>query len=188
MSLVPIQEYSDAAKMLADARARRARFYSPTPACPDPVVIEKAEQARGILLADRAAARVDAGSAKLNASRRFRRLLMAYRGKWPSYREIAIAQGNLSSPVLAKAIIANVARQRGISPSDIISQSRKVELVDARGLAVWICAQETPLSLPQIGAIFNRDHTSIMNLIRRENARRGKNVRGLGSKSKGRVQ
>ncbi len=49
----------------------------------------------------------------------------------------------------------------------------------ARAAVIWRLAKETNLSLPEIGAIVKKDHTSVLHSIRAENERRGETVRGM---------
>jgi hypothetical protein len=77
-------------------------------------------------------------------------------------------------------IIEETARQHGLSVNDVTGEGRSLPIVRARQQAVWICARDTPLSLAAIGRLFQRDHTTIMAAVRRQNERCGANVRGLG--------
>lgn len=77
-------------------------------------------------------------------------------------------------------IIEETARQHGLTVLDIAGEGRCLPIVRARQQAVWICARDTTLSLAALGRIFQRDHTTIIAAIRRENARCSANVRGLG--------
>ncbi|MFM6971542.1 MAG: helix-turn-helix domain-containing protein, partial [Rhodoluna sp.] len=50
-----------------------------------------------------------------------------------------------------------------ITPDDIYGQSRIQAIALARQIAMYICREQTNLSLPKIGALFgNRDHTTVM--------------------------
>lgn len=44
---------------------------------------------------------------------------------------------------------------------------------------MWCLAKDTDLSFPEIGAIFRKDHTSVIHAVRAENERQGANVRGM---------
>ncbi|MDO4814266.1 MAG: chromosomal replication initiator protein DnaA [Gemella sp.] len=48
-----------------------------------------------------------------------------------------------------------------ISVDDILSSKRVKEVVTARMVAIYLCRELTDLSLPAIGTIFNKDHSSI---------------------------
>lgn len=85
-----------------------------------------------------------------------------------------------SSAVRVRGIIKVCADAHGISVNDLLSQGRQPNLVIARRQAMWTAAKETKLSLTALGNLFNRDHTTILAAIRRENLRTGQNVRGCG--------
>lgn len=48
-----------------------------------------------------------------------------------------------------------------ISVDDILSSKRNKEIVNARMIAIYLCRELTNLSLPAIGKLFNKDHSSI---------------------------
>lgn len=53
----------------------------------------------------------------------------------------------------------------------ITGPNRNRELCTVRHHAMWLIREETALSLPQIGRLFNRDHTTILSALRRATAR-----------------
>lgn len=59
-------------------------------------------------------------------------------------------------------IINAVATYYKISPDDIYSQNRAQAIALARQIAMYLCREQTGLSLPKIGEIFGRDHTTVM--------------------------
>jgi chromosomal replication initiator protein len=63
------------------------------------------------------------------------------------------------------AIIAVTADAFGYAPDDITSKSRKQPLVTARQIAMYLCRELTDDSLVQIGALFNRDHSTVLHSI-----------------------
>lgn len=68
----------------------------------------------------------------------------------------------------ARHIIMEVAIAHGVSYEDILGRSRARHLVAARHEAIYEVRKRRPhLSLPQIGRIFKRDHTSILHALRR---------------------
>jgi hypothetical protein len=79
-----------------------------------------------------------------------------------------------------RAIIDLVAHEHGIAAEDILGEGRTLTIVRARQNAMWLAARDTPHSLAHIGRIFNRDHTTVIFAVRRENERCKANVRGLG--------
>lgn len=67
-----------------------------------------------------------------------------------------------------KRIIARVAAEHGFTAADILGRRRQPELVAARHAAVAEVAREHPaLTYADIGRIFRRDHSTIVNAMRR---------------------
>ncbi len=65
--------------------------------------------------------------------------------------------------VPADLIISVCADFFGVDRRDLLGQSRSRPLVQARQVAMYLCRELTPLSLPKIGAAFgDRDHTTVM--------------------------
>ncbi len=65
--------------------------------------------------------------------------------------------------ITAPLIIAQTAGYFGLSIEELTGPSRGRHLVMARQIAMYLCRELTPLSLPKIGAQFgNRDHTTVM--------------------------
>lgn len=58
-------------------------------------------------------------------------------------------------------IIACVARHNSVSIDDIMGTVRKKNIKNARNVAMYVVRYITGMSLPQIGAIFNRDHSTV---------------------------
>ena len=72
--------------------------------------------------------------------------------------------------ITAAAIIAQTAAYFGVSIEDLTGPSRGRHLVQGRQIAMYLCRELTPLSLPKIGAQFgNRDHTTVMYADRKIN-------------------
>lgn len=70
------------------------------------------------------------------------------------------------------AIVAEVSAATGISETDIMGTRRWANVSAARQL-VWFIAHRNGVSLPAIGAVFDRDHTTVWHGVRAEMARRG---------------
>ncbi|PID53779.1 MAG: chromosomal replication initiator protein DnaA [Micrococcales bacterium] len=65
--------------------------------------------------------------------------------------------------ITAATIIAITAEYFNLTLDDIVGTSRSRTLVTARQIAMYLCRELTPLSLPKIGAEFGgRDHTTVM--------------------------
>lgn len=70
--------------------------------------------------------------------------------------------------ISAQEIIAAVARAHGVTVGDMKGPRRWITFVNARHHAVALIVRMRPdLSLPLIGKILNRDHTTIINARRR---------------------
>jgi chromosomal replication initiator protein len=93
------------------------------------------------------------------------------------------------SAELIDAVIPNVSRRRdaspvekiqelaaksfGISRAELVGSTRAATPVRARQVAIYLTRELTDLSLPQIGRIYGgRDHSTVLNSIRRIEARR----------------
>ncbi len=73
----------------------------------------------------------------------------------------------------AKKIIAQVAALHGLSVREVLSNRRNRPVVEARFDAIKAVADIRPdMSLPQIGRLFGRDHTTILHALRRRGGRR----------------
>lgn len=70
--------------------------------------------------------------------------------------------------VTVREIIESVARRHSLSSSDIIGPNKKRRYANARTEAIKLARELTGLSLPTLGRIFKRDHTTIMYHLRRE--------------------
>jgi chromosomal replication initiator protein len=63
--------------------------------------------------------------------------------------------------------IHRVEEHTDISFDQMRARNRKVDLVRARQLAMWALRHKTMLSYPQIGRIFDRDHTTVIHAVAR---------------------
>jgi chromosomal replication initiator protein len=59
-------------------------------------------------------------------------------------------------------IIEHVARYFELSLDDIYGTSRAASIAQARQIAMYLCRELTSLSLPKIGQLIGRDHTTVM--------------------------
>jgi chromosomal replication initiation ATPase DnaA len=78
---------------------------------------------------------------------------------------------NMFNKRTSRRIIAEVARDHGITPDDIMGECRRPEFAWPRHEAMRQVYQETGLSFSAIGRIFGRDHTTVMNGVKRAQAR-----------------
>ena len=69
----------------------------------------------------------------------------------------------MSSQITASMIMGQTAAYFGLSIDDLCGSSRSRGLVTARQIAMYLCRELTPLSLPKIGVTFGgKDHTTVM--------------------------
>ena len=68
-------------------------------------------------------------------------------------------------------IIDETAKYYGISPKDLRGKSRTREVAQARHIAMYLIRQLTNLSLQDVGRIFDRDHTTVLNSLSNVEAR-----------------
>lgn len=72
------------------------------------------------------------------------------------------------SEVLAPdRVLCAVAASSGVSVSAILGSSKRADIVLARQVAMWLVRDRTDWSYPQIGAMFDRDHTTVMHAVRK---------------------
>lgn len=64
-------------------------------------------------------------------------------------------------------IIAAVGRYYGFTAAEVLSLRKTARLVEARHVAIKLAHEMTDYSLPRLGRAFDRDHTSIMQTIRK---------------------
>jgi len=72
------------------------------------------------------------------------------------------------APISVRSIIAQVEREHGLSEGSIVSPTRKTAVIKARFEAIARAREARPdLSLPQLGRIFGRDHTTVLHALRK---------------------
>lgn len=153
---VAVREYTDAdvGQMLADYAERRKRLFAKRPVirvvAPDPEPIV-----------------VEVEEPKPDPLAQYR---LAYDSAINPQWDIQIA----------KRLLTETATECGFAPHLLRGESRHAPLARSRQLAMWRIAKETGLSTPRIGALFGRDHTTVIHAIRRINQALGENIRGLG--------
>ncbi|MBQ7298720.1 MAG: chromosomal replication initiator protein DnaA [Clostridia bacterium] len=62
-------------------------------------------------------------------------------------------------------ILNAVARKYGVTIEDIRGKRRTREIAQARHVSIYIMRNVTDLSLPSLGRVFNRDHTTILSSV-----------------------
>jgi chromosomal replication initiator protein len=86
-----------------------------------------------------------------------------------------MARSARSTPV--EAIQQRVSGAFGISRAELVGSSRAAAPLNARQIAIYLTRELTDLSLPQIGRLYGgRDHSTVINAIRRAEARVGEDT------------
>ena len=78
-----------------------------------------------------------------------------------------LIRDNQSFAPSPEVIIEETGKCYGIEVSDIMSGSRTKEITLARQVAMYITRQQTQLSLPEIGKVFDRDHSTIIHSLQK---------------------
>lgn len=71
----------------------------------------------------------------------------------------------LPDGVTVDHIVAEVARGFNVTVEEIVGPSRARALTTARACAMAVVRAGTDLSFPDIGDVFNRDHTTVMHHV-----------------------
>lgn len=82
---------------------------------------------------------------------------------------------NMLTPCSWRFLVALAARAGGVSPEEILGPSRRRPVAAARQVAIALVFQHTQNSLPGVGRLMGRDHTTVLYSLRRLN-RNGKLV------------
>lgn len=87
-------------------------------------------------------------------------------------KKFRLATGFLPNPKAAVARIKHeCAVKHGVTVDEIDGIRRAAHIVAARQEAMWRAKNETNLSFPSLGKLFDRDHTTVMWGIRQHEAR-----------------
>ncbi|MCL2736507.1 MAG: chromosomal replication initiator protein DnaA [Propionibacteriaceae bacterium] len=70
-------------------------------------------------------------------------------------------------PITASMIMTHTAHYFSLTVDDLIGANRTANIALARQVAMYLCRDLTELSLPKIGALFGRDHTTVMHASRK---------------------
>ncbi|MDR0285793.1 MAG: chromosomal replication initiation protein, partial [Propionibacteriaceae bacterium] len=70
-------------------------------------------------------------------------------------------------PVTAPDIMTITAGYFNLAVTDLTGPTRTANIALARQVAMYLCRDLTELSLPKIGALFDRDHTTVMHAFRK---------------------
>ena len=62
-------------------------------------------------------------------------------------------------------ILTATAQHYNIREKDILAPGRSARVINARQIAMWAARELTRCSLPQLGRIFKRDHTTVLHSV-----------------------
>lgn len=116
---------------------------------------------------------------RLDTPGRRARIKAAKAEKWPEqptpvfYDEYVPKPARKPGSRRGREIVAELARERQVPLNTLLSQRRLKELVAVRHEAMWRLYEETSLSLPQIGRLMKRDHTTVIHGILKHKERMG---------------
>lgn len=154
MGMISVREYANPQEMIAHARALHRKTW----------VENGALAAKRQAEAERRAAQERAEERARKAERE-RLSVAAIEAHRPAY-EAAIGKDRLDRN--PRRIIERIAEQHGIAPEAITGPSRYAHICHARFAAVAAVREaNTKMSLPALAVFFNRDHTTILNALRK---------------------
>ena len=73
----------------------------------------------------------------------------------------------MPQPIKSAITLEVVAEWFDISIKDILGYRRSRNIVNARSVVAFILRNNTSMSLPEIGTLINRDHSSVIHAVRR---------------------
>lgn len=109
-----------------------------------------------------------------------------YREQWTQLEHLferyaKTNNGIVSYSLVVKEIIRDTMERTGYTIEELISDRRHQPLVEARQELYWQIYKNTNWSLPRIGKLFNKDHTTILHGLRRVEMRMQGNEKKSGS-------
>ena len=72
-----------------------------------------------------------------------------------------IDPGNIPTEALVEKILMSVSKAFGVTVEDLKSKKKTNSIANARHVAIYVIKKLTDLTLKEIGAIFNRDHSTV---------------------------
>ena len=73
----------------------------------------------------------------------------------------------MPKPIKVTATLEAVARWFDVSVKAILGNSRLTSIARARHVAMYLLYKHTQMSYPEVGKLFDRDHTSVLHAVRR---------------------
>lgn len=90
------------------------------------------------------------------------------------FEGLDVQKDALSRPKI-KIIQDAVCRFYGVEMCDLQSSRRTANIVKPRQVAMWLAKKLTLRSLPEVGRLFDRDHTTVLHAVRKIDAQRNVN-------------
>ncbi len=75
--------------------------------------------------------------------------------------------------VTVDKIFSKVTEKYGVSREELVGSKRNKEIANARHTCIYMVRNSTDMSLPNIGKLFNRDHTTVLSSVELIEKRRG---------------
>lgn len=75
----------------------------------------------------------------------------------------------LGRVAIEEILVERVAERMGYRFDDLVGEARERNITEARHVAMALVREQTDLSYPAIGKLFNRDHTTVMSGVQRIN-------------------
>jgi hypothetical protein len=150
-------------KLLAERQARLARFQQAA----EKVNMEEREKERR---ERQARAKEEAALRKEEREREFKEQWAKMEHMFQNYKEVST--GAISYSGIVKQIIQEYTEETGYTLADLKSARRQQPLVDARQELYWQIYKNTNWSLPRIGKLFNKDHTTVLHGVRKVERRK----------------
>ena len=76
-----------------------------------------------------------------------------------------IDPGNIPTDAMIEKILSSVSRAYGVPVDQMKSKKKTDNIANARHVAIYLIKQQTELTLKEIGAIFGRDHSTVISSI-----------------------
>ncbi|MFA5897836.1 MAG: helix-turn-helix domain-containing protein [Hyphomicrobium sp.] len=156
---LPVKHFNSAAELLAEARARRARLFQPTP----PRI-----------------AKPLAPPAQAEPARVIMRLPEVIPGPPEPRAHVDAYRAHMRLKIMPlKHMIKQVCRDRRWDASKVLGKSRRYECVERRQELMWLAKEMFPgKSLKEIGnALGGLDHTTVLYGIRQHEKRRNEGLK-----------
>lgn len=77
---------------------------------------------------------------------------------------------------ISNDIVNAVSAEYNILPRWLYAYRRSTRIAEARKVAMYLVRHHTDLSLPQIGTVFGRDHTTVLSAVVKVGQRRGEDA------------